>query len=427
MCYRLSVAIIFGVLTASLPAAQTARDGPGPGKPVVYAASGAELIRFEVDLTKATLLKRELVMLHAHVQEAALAPSGKYLYVASSNGGPTNAPAGGGPAPRGTDHRVTAFRIDPASGALTVHGAPAMLPSRPIHITTDRDGTHVLNAFNDPSGVTVHELRPDGTIGDQVKPAGPLDVGIYGHQVRVTPSNRTAILVTRGNGPTATSPEDPGALKVFTYADGRLTSRSSIAPAGGYGFQARHLDFHPARPWLFLTLERQNKLQVYRVDGDTIAPNALFTKDTLKDPHTVHPGQTVSTIHVHPNGRFVYLANRSSGTRDVEGTPIWAGGENSIAVYAINQETGEPTLIQHADTRGFTPRTFATDEGGRILVVGNQQPLAVRDGTRIRTVPASLSVFRIRTDGTLDFSATYDIDTSGGRSLWWVGMASVGR
>jgi len=37
----------------------------------------------------------------------------------------------------GTEHHVTAFRIDPASGALTKHGEPIRLPSRAIHMTTD--------------------------------------------------------------------------------------------------------------------------------------------------------------------------------------------------------------------------------------------------------------------------------------------------
>ena len=211
--------------SAALPAAQTANGRARSARPVVYAASGAELIQFDVDVAKAALRRRGSVTLHAHVQEAALHPSGESWYVASSDGGPTNARAGGGPAPRGRDHRVTAFRIDPISGALTPHGAPATLPSRPIHVTTDRTGTHVLTAFNDPSGVTVHRLRQDGAIGEEVRPPDPLDAGIYGHQVRVAPSNRTVILVTRGNGPTATRPEDPGALKVFDYTDGRLTAR----------------------------------------------------------------------------------------------------------------------------------------------------------------------------------------------------------
>ena len=132
-------------------------------------------------------------------------------------------------------------------------------------------------------------------------------------------------------------------MKLFTYKDGVLANRGTIAPAGGYGFQSRHLDFHPTQPWMFLTLERQNKIQVYRVAADTIAPDALFTKDTLADQRNLRPGQAASTIHVHPNGRFVYVGNRSAITTDVQGTPVFAGGENSIAVYAIDQQTGEPS------------------------------------------------------------------------------------
>ena len=74
--------------------------------------------------------------------------------------------------------------------------------------------------------------------------------------------------MARGNGPTPSKPEDPGALKVFGYKDGVLTNRASIAPGGGLNFQVRHLDFHPSRPWVFVSLERQNKLHVYQItDG----------------------------------------------------------------------------------------------------------------------------------------------------------------
>lgn len=411
-------AALLGLLVVTVSAQQ-------PGRPVLYAAVGAELIRFDVDVERATLTKRASMTLHANVQEAALHPSGNYVYIGTSNGGASYAAASGGPAPRGSDHRLLAFRIDRATGALDPHGAAAPLPSRPIHLTTDVAGTHVLSAFPDPSGVTVHRLRADGTVGEEVKPASPLDAGIYGHQIRVTPSNRTAILVTRGNNPTSTRAEEPGALKILDYKDGVLRSRATIAPNGGYGFQSRHLDFHPARPWLFLTLERQNKLQMYRISGETIGPEAAFTKETLADPRNVRPGQTTSSIHVHPNGRFVYLGNRGATTTEVQGRPVWAGGENSIAVFAIDQSTGEPTLIQNADTHGFQPRTFAIDAGGRVLVVANQTSMPVRDGERVKMVPAGLTIFRIRENGTLEFSRAYPIEVSTGRSLFWMGMASV--
>ena len=401
----------------------TASESHSPGV-VLYAAVGAELTEYQVDVDAATLVKRGSLTLPANVQEAVLHPSRRYLYVAWSNGGPSNLPQGSA-APRGDQHGLSAFRIDPVSGALIPHGAPASLPARPIHVTTDIPGTHVLVAYNDPSGLTVHRIQPDGTIGGQVKPPAPLDVGIYGHQIRVDPSNKVAILVTRGNGPTATTKEDPGALKIFDYNDGVLTNRLSIAPDGGFNFQSRHLDFHPSRPWVFLSLERQNKLDVFeRLKDGTLSRNPLFSKDTLSDPSNVRPGQALGTVHVHPNGRFVYLANRASGTAAFEGRSVFVGGENRIAVFSINQDTGEPVLIQNADTRGIHTRTFSLDPSGRILVAANMMELPVRGAKGLSTVPASLAVFRVGSDGKLDFVRKYDVPV-GGKNMFWMGITAL--
>ena len=396
----------------------------GSGKVALYAAVGAELTQYDVDVDGATLVKRGSVTLPANVQEASQHPSKRYLYVAWSNGGPSNLPPDSA-APTGSQHGLTAFRIDPASGALLPHGQPASLPSRPIHVTTDIPGTHVLAAYNDPSGVTVHRIEPDGTIGAQVKQPAGLDVGIYGHQVRVDPSNEMVILATRGNGPTPTKPEDPGALKLFSYKDGLLANRLSIAPGGGFNFQVRHLDFHPSRRWVFVSLERQDKLDVFQKQKDgTLSANPLFSKDTLVDPGNVRPGQALGTIHMHPNGRFVYLANRASGTVDFEGKPVFAGGENNIAVFAINQDTGEPTLIQNVETRGIHVRTFALDPSGKILVAGNMMQMSIRAKDGVSTVPASLAVFRVRSDGKLEFARKYDL-TVGSRNMFWMGIVAL--
>jgi len=234
------------------------------------------------------------------------------------------------------------------------------------------------------------------------------------------------VIIARGNGPTATKPEDPGALKVFGFKDGVLSNRASIAPGGGYNFQPRHLEFHASRPFAFITLERQNKLQVYRVvlDPPTLSSAPLFTKETLVDP-TKLVGQATSSIHAHPNGRFLYLGNRGSGTVEFQGRQVLGGGENSIAVYSIDQQTGEPTLIQNADTHGVHPRTFAIDPSGRILVVANMQQVLMREHDQVRPLAATLSVFRIAKDGKLEFVRKYDQDTTGGRNLFWTGMVAL--
>ena len=125
---------------------------------------------------------------------------------------------------------------------------------------------------------------------------------------------------------------------------------------------------------------------------------------------------------MHPNGRFVYVANRASGAVEFEGKRVFAGGENTIAVFSINQETGEPTLIQSADTRGFQPRTFAVDATGAVLVAANQSSGLVRQGSSVQTIPARLATFRIRDDGKLDFAHHDDFETGGSRSLFWTGI-----
>ena len=125
---------------------------------------------------------------------------------------------------------------------------------------------------------------------------------------------------------------------------------------------------------------------------------------------------------MHPNGRFVYISNRASGTNDLDGRPIWEGGENTIGVYAIDQKTGEPTRIQNIDSGGMHARTFTLDEGARVLIAANQNAVTKRQGTTETLVPASLAVFRIGANGKLSFVRKYDVETGLGRTLMWVGF-----
>jgi 6-phosphogluconolactonase len=392
-------------------------SGTGQGREsqrtALYASVGPVLTHYDVDAEGATLTRRASVSLPVNVQYAWPHASRRYLYVASSSSAPANGPAG-------TDHFVHAFGVDAASGALTPHGDPIRLPTRPIHLTSDIPSRHLLVAFNNPSGLRVYRLNADATLGREVAPAGALDFGVYGHQVRVTPDNRLAILVARGNDPAAGRPEDPGSLQVFHYDDGVLTRAVSIAPNGGYGFGPRHLDFHPTGPWVYVSLERQNKLEMYKLDPQGLSAGPVFRHETLAAPNGASR-QAAGTVHVHPNGRFVYGVNRADTTIDYQGRRVFAGGENTLAVYAVNPATGEPVPIQHVDTGGIHCRTFHIDPTGRILVAAHIMGLPVRDGNTVHERPACLSVFRIGADGRLQFARKYDVEV-GDRSMFWMGM-----
>ena len=134
-------------------------------KVALYANVGADLTHYDVDVAGAVLTKGATVTLPASVQYAWPHASRRYLYVASSNTAPGNGPVG-------TEHYLSAFRIDPASGALAPHGPATRLPTRPIHISTDIPSAHLLVAFNNPSAVRVYRINQDSTLGEEVQQPG---------------------------------------------------------------------------------------------------------------------------------------------------------------------------------------------------------------------------------------------------------------
>ena len=388
-------------------------------KNVFYSAVGPDLTLYGVDADNAALVRQGTVSTPANIQYAWPHPSKRYLYVVSSNGGP------GGTGGAGDTHVANAFAIDPAPGVLKVHGEAVKLPSRPIHTGVDASGQYLLIAHNNPSSVSVHRIKADGSLGERVNQPEKLDTGIFAHQILVTPDNRQAILVTRGNNAPSDNPVDPGSIKVFGFRDGVLTNVAAIQPGDGRQFGPRHLDFHPTLPWVYVSIESQNKLYVYRRDSTSgLSREPLFIKDPLSDPAS-KLRQAAGPIHVSPDGRFVYLTNRAWWTSEFEGKQVFSGGENSVAVFAIDQKTGEPTLIQNADAHANYLRTFGIDSGGRVLVAASVWPILMREGKDITTLAAAIVVYRIGGDGKLAFARKYDIDASAKKQQFWAGLVTL--
>src|ERR1041384_8155096 len=247
------------IVAGSMSASRVAFAQQEARKVALYANVGADLTQYDVDVAGAALTKRATVTLPSGVQYAWPHVSHRYLYVATSS-------SASGYGPAGTEHHVTAFRIDPATGALTKHGEAIRLPTRPIHLTTDIPSQNILVAFNNPSALRVYRINPDFTPGDEVKQPGPIDAGIFAHQVRVTPDNRLAILVTRGNEGTPIKAEDPGALKVFDYKSGALSNVVSGRPRRRPELRAAASRFSSDEA-LDVRLDRDAEQDVHLQDG----------------------------------------------------------------------------------------------------------------------------------------------------------------
>jgi 6-phosphogluconolactonase len=66
---------------------------------------------------------------------------------------------------------------------------------------------------------------------------------------------------------------------------------------------------------------------------------------------------TTAEVVVHPSGKFLYGSNR---------------GQDSIAVFRIDQETGKLTAAGHQGQDVKVPRNFVVDPAGKFLLVANQ-------------------------------------------------------
>jgi hypothetical protein len=115
--------------------------------------------------------------------------------------------------------------------------------------------------------------------------------------------------------------------------DGRVRTEYPIAPLTSLrvgGPAALFLDVEAQAD-----LDRIFEFNFERDPATGLTRDPVFMKETLANP-TSPDRQGAGTIHVHPNGRFVYLTNRASRLVDFEGKKVFAGGENSIAVFAID-------------------------------------------------------------------------------------------
>jgi 6-phosphogluconolactonase (cycloisomerase 2 family) len=376
----------------------------------LYGAVGTTLTQYQIGYSEGSLAPLSDIALPSDVQYCVKHPNKALLYAACSDGGPGKT---------GTKNFICTLIIQ-ADGSLKQQPESITLPSRPIHISVDRHAQHLLVAYNAPSDVSVHRLKKDGSIGENIK-QNSFDLGACAHQIVVTPDNQRVVLPVRGNDPKHATPELPGAIEIFNFKEGILTHGQKLIPNAGYEFGPRHVDFHPTKPWMYLSIERQNQIAFFELGKTVVGP--LWRKTTLAHPERLKPRQLVGAIHVHPNGKFVYVSNRADGTIDHEGKKIFNGAENTISTFSIDAQTGEPTLIHTEDTRGMHVRTFSIDPSGTMLIAGCMLARdALIDGA-IQHVPGGLSVFRILEDGTLRFLQKYDVDV-GSDKLFWVGIVA---
>ncbi|GIN38913.1 lactonase family protein [Heyndrickxia oleronia] len=148
---------------------------------------------------------------------------------------------------------------------------------------------------------------------------------------------------------------DLGIDQLITYevVNGQLKLANKLSLKPGCG--PRHLTFHPNGDYAYLMTEMSSEVVALQYNNKNGSFQILQYISTLPSDFTEN--SQGSAIHISSDGRFVYAANR---------------GHDSIAVYGVNQETGELTFIEHTLTEGNWPRDFVLDPTENFLIASNQ-------------------------------------------------------
>ncbi len=356
------------ILTALGLAVALGQASAAPAKALVcfgsYSPSDKESVHlFQLNLKDGGLKKLSAVAGLNNPSFLKIHPSGKFLYTVNEVATFEGKRSGG----------VTAFALDVQAGKLTQLNQQPSGDTGPCHLTVDATGRFVLVAHYGGGSTSVLPINKDGSVGAVVSlikhkgfSATPRQKAPHAHSVHVGPNNKFAFA------------PDLGIDKVLVFQFDEKTGKITETQFGGAklepGSGPRHFGFHPSGKFAYVINEMKQTVTAFRYNPMRGQLKTLQTLSTV--PHPVK-GNSTAEVLVHPSGRFLYGSNR---------------GHNSIAMFRIEEKSGELTALGHEPTRGSTPRNFGIDPTGQFLLAANQQT-------------DNVAVFRINKDsGKLKFT-----------------------
>ncbi len=345
------------VLVLSLAAETAAKDSPQKYLLFVGTYTGKEskgIYTFSFDTDSAKLTPLGLAAETANPSFLAIDPTSRFLYAVNEVPNYKGASSGA----------VSAFTINRQTGRLSLLNEVPSRGADPCYIAFDKTGKFALVANYTGGSIAVFRARHDGQndaqndgrIGEAsafIQHSGSSvnkerQKGPHAHWIETTPDNRFAIAVDLGL--------DELLVYRFNASTGSLSPNDPPYAKLDPGSGPRHLAFAPNGRFAYVVNELQSSITTFTYDQNQGTLKKANTVTTL--PKSFTGSNDTAEIHVHPNGKFLYASNR---------------GHDSIALFSIDSQTGNLSLVDHFPTQGKTPRNFEIDPTGKLLLVANQE------------------------------------------------------
>jgi len=288
---------------------------------------------------------------------------------------------------------VHSYSIE-ANGALTPMGLAPLAESF-AYISTDRTGRYLFGASYGGNLVGVNPIGADGKVGE---PSQVIPTARNAHAIVVDNTNRFVYAPHLGT--------DQVFQFLFDEKAGRLTSNTPPLVQVKQGTGPRHLRISADNRFAYVLGELTATVTTFSIDAKTglltelrsisaLGPDSKLGVGMPRGP-AAPPRDTsndiwASDLHLTPDGRFLYAAERTGST---------------IGTFSVDGSTGTLTWLASTPTEK-QPRGFAIDPTGRYLVASGE-----KSGT--------LSVHAIDANGALGLLGRYP----SGKGSNWVEIVS---
>jgi 6-phosphogluconolactonase len=353
------------------------------------AATGGGIDVFQINMTDGSL--QPVGSTGPEVQDLnsdgmCVSADGRFLYCVNRTTALGGIPGSGG--------GVAAFAINRTDGSLRHLNTQPSMGAMPVAVKIDRtnsrvivgnhgavsrvvrvikkNGVPAIDRPTDDGTVALYEVGADGSLvavsdvavfteppapGSQgirpeaIGPTALVQIGPACHDVSFDRTERWIIATDNGYDH----------IYIYPFTPGMKTLRGKAYPAPP-GKAPRHIAVHPRAPYFFITNEREPSVSSYHLDPGTGEARLVQTVATVSDADAAGGSRiSPSDIRIHPTGRFLYSSNRI------------AGGHDSIALFAVDADTGRLSRVDVVEIGGSGHREFNIEPSGRFLFSCNTQ------------------------------------------------------
>jgi 6-phosphogluconolactonase len=267
---------------------------------------------------------------------------------------------------RSKPYSVHVYSINPSTGALAPLAVSPLAESFP-YISLDKTGRYLRGASYGSHLISVNAVGADGRVA--ADPLQVIPVGRNAHSIRTDQSNAFVFVPTLGT--------DQMFLFTFDPKSGRLQSNTPSTYLMKAGTGPRHFVVSSDNKFVYVLSELQATVTTLALDSKTGALTEVSSTSGLPADTKLGPGAPrgavgapggppprntdndiwAADIHMTPNGKFLYITERTSST---------------LGALSVDPATGKLTYVGSTPTEK-QPRGFAIDPNGKFLVAAGEK------------------------------------------------------